>query len=1439
MGRLKFMSHSVADSERFLGIDIGAETVKIAEIVRCNGGFELGRCLIADHNKEPQATALRMLAELDWPAVSSAAATGRFSGVLRLHRVPVQAAQVSGVGFLAPDHGPCMLVSIGSRGFSVLELRENGRTSFRENHRCSQGTGNFLRQLSERFGLSVREASLATADVPNPASLSGRCPVILKTDMTHLANKGEKREEILAGLFDATCENVQSLIKLRPGLKRVLLTGGVSCAPRVRRNFREFFLKRGVDMVHEIGEQDLLLEAIGAALEAARHTFPKPSLESLPAVLPSATFDERPALRHAVPRVRRMEKPAWTLQQPARRLILGFDIGSTGSKIVALDPERNAPLWEAYCDTRGDPVEAAKSLVDRFVREGGGGHRVLAFGVTGSGREIVRSLLSACYGVDCIYMLNEIAAHAAGALHYDPAVDTIFEIGGQDAKYIRLSDGQVCDAAMNETCSAGTGSFIEEQGRRLAGVNDVIRMNALALSADRCLSLGQHCSVFMAEVIDSAISAGKPLPEIIAGVYDSVIQNYLNRVKGNRSIGKTIFCQGMPFASDALAAALANRTGSEVTVPPSPGTVGALGIALIAARELNWRESPPLVLDPFLAARVVNKNVFVCKSTTGCGGAGNKCRIEHLTAAVGQEKRHFNWGGNCALYDRGVGKKKLPKGTPDPFREREALITSLVEEYARPQGRRPTAALTDEFVLKQLFPFFAVFVQQLGFDLIVRRGAGRPTLKRGIEECNVPYCAPLQLYAGIVSELIELKPDYVLLPILRDVPKTAGERIATTCSLAQASADIVRMNQRHNAGARILTPVLDAGPEDIHSAGFRQQCRKLAESFGVRSAIWREAYENACRIQDEFQAKLEAIGRNALDFAQKNNLIPVVVLGRTYTIYNDVLNSNVPSLLRELGSLPIPVDCYPVAGEVPVFPDIYYAYGQMNLRAAHEIRRARGVYSVFCSNYSCGPDSFTLHFYSHLMEQKPFALIETDGHSGDAGTKTRLEAFLYCADADLRAKTGSAAVRFNTLDGFGRDGISLADVVKENRSVLILRMGVGAEILAAVMRGDGVRAEALPVPDREAIAIGRRHTSGKECLPLTVTVGSALQRIFSGQPDDKYALIMPANDGPCRFGLYHMLDRLIFNRLGIDGRVCVLAPPPNNFFEGLSQGFALKIWAFVVASDLLSDMLHEVRPVEREPGSAARLYTQYVAALKGLALRAPAPSLSRGLAGIRRNVFGLRPLLAGAARDFAAAMDPAKDAPTVALTGEIYVRFDPGSNDSIIDRLEARGLRVKLSPASEWIEYTDWCKWQYMSEGRRTYPGGKPAVFLSSRIKRAVLTRLLDSVRGPMGWPPHTPVTRILAEASKYLNPAHQGEAILTIGGPLVQQRDGQIEGAVCVGPLECLPNKIAESQLYHAWEDTGLLSQAVSLNGDPLDPAVLDSFIYEVQTRHAEKNRK
>jgi predicted CoA-substrate-specific enzyme activase len=1414
--------------DRYIGIDIGAETLKLVELTRTGGELRWTRRAHHGHDKQPGKRLLGVLGELDWDAVRGAAISGRFARLVQLPRIPAKQAQSAGYRFLHGD-GPATVVSIGSHGFSVLELRPSGLEVFRENSRCSQGTGNFLRQLVERFGLTIEQASRLCADVTDPAALSGRCPVILKTDMTHLANKGESRARILAGLYDAVCENVQVLIKPRVSPSEVVLIGGVSRASRIHDHFRGFLSRHGMSLA-PASEDALYLEALGCAVAAAARPQRVPRLLQLLAPPRPAAFEETPPLAACLDRVQSMNgRPRPVVPRSAKRVVLGFDIGSTGSKAVAMDAASREVVWEGYRATNGDPVGAAQGLMQQFLEGAAGRLRLGGLGATGSGREIVGSLMKTCYGAESTFVLNEIAAHARGALSYDRRVDTIFEIGGQDAKYIRLSEGRVVDAAMNEACSAGTGSFIQEQGRRFPGIAGVVQLGETALRAGSGISLGQHCSVFMAEVIDEAVAAGAETNTVIAGIYDSVVQNYLNRVKGPRSVGDVVFCQGMPFSARALAAAVARQTGCEVIIPPSPGTVGALGIALLALEELELAELPDLEPMRFLTARVESRDGFVCRSTRGCGGAGNRCRIERLRTTVAERRQSFTWGGACSLHDSGTGRRKLPDRAPDPFRQREELVAEITIRNTVSRGAR-RVALTDEFVLKGLYPFFVTFLHELGLDPVVTRGADQAALKRGIEEASVPFCAPMQQYHGLIAGLAEQHPDFLFLPMLRSLPRQAGEGHAVCCPIGQASPDLLRWDLGEDAGRRMLSPVIDVGPEGLESPTFVESCAALAEQLETHEQ-WRPAFQAALETQARFEERCLELGREALAFCSARDLVPVVVLGRAYTIYNTVLNSNVPAILREQGVLAIPVDCYPLEADIPVFDDIYWGSGQRNLRAAYQVRRTPGVYSLFCSNYSCGPDSFNLHFYGHIMSGKPFAVIETDGHSGDAGTKTRVEAFLHCVREDL-ALTGSpeTAEQPPLLAG---DRLSPSELRASGRTVLVARMSESAEALAACLRGAGIRAEALSPSSRESLKLGRRHTSGKECLPLCLTLGGILRRLEGeADPDRRFAVLMPRTHGPCRFGLYHLLEKLILERLDFGDRVQIWSPSDRAYFTGLGQGFTALAVSGLVAMDLLAQALCDVRPTETRPGAALEIYRRSTAELLRRLEREAAHSLSTSrmiLEVVSGRLFGCAELLRRAAAELSSVKGPG-DLPTVAVVGEIYVRCDPFANDFVVDNLEERGLRVRLAPSTEWLEY--------VSDLGLTRGDARLGDWVSNRIQHVILDRSHAAMAGALDWPARASAAEALEAAAPYIRPELEGEAVLTLGGALNEWRHGQIDGTVSVGPLECMPNKIAEAQFFHTAEREGLPSLTLALNGDPIDGSALDHFVYEVHARFGQRRR-
>lgn len=774
------------------------------------------------------------------------------------------------------------------------------------------------------------------------------------------------------------------------------------------------------------------------------------------------------------------------------------------------------------------------------------------------------------------------------------------------------------------------------------------------------------------------------------------------------------------------------------------------------------------------------------------------------------------------MWDRGTGKRKLPDGAPDPFRTREELVDRLLQSLPHLRSR-PSIGITDEFHLKSLFPFFATYLSALGFNLVVHRGADQSALKRGIEGANVPFCAPMQQFHGLVSSMASDHTERLFLPMLRCLERVGGEPHAKTCPLVQGSPDVLRWDLGKPDGHEVVSPLIDIGTGNLTSLEFVESCRRVAAALGVDDTRWEDAYRRARAAQRSFDDACQDLGRQALAYCKERNIVPVVVLGRIYTIYNKVLNSNVPALLREQGALAIPVDCYPLDPDVPTFDHIYWGHGQRSLRAAHHIRRRRGVYSIWCSNYSCGPDSFNLHFYSYIMQGRPFAIIETDGHSGDAGTKTRVEAFLHCVDQDLhRSEVNDQANDFRAIECRQMDP---AEIRAGRARVLIPRMGPGADVLAAVLQGAGIPAESLPVPDRESVRIGRRHTSGKECVPMCITLGSLLQRLERERDTDtRFAFLFPRSTGPCRFGVYNLLHKIVLEQLGWQERVHLWSPVDNHYTEGMPAGlFGLAVAGWTTI-DVLLRGLHHVRPVEVTPGAAQAVFDRHAAELVERMRREAEhlPTVRRAVLEVTTGrLFGCARILRRAARAYAAAATE-REVPTVAVVGEIYVRCDPFANDFIIDKLEERGIRAQLAPFNEWLEYAEWCA---AEEGRGRNIGARLTRLVLYRCQELTHRLLARHLR----WHGRTTVSQALAAAAPYLRSALHGEAVLTLGGAVHEWRSGAIDGVVNVGPLECMPTKLAETQFFHIAEREGLPSLTIPFNGDPLDPHVLDNFVFEV----------
>ncbi|MGD9080833.1 MAG: BadF/BadG/BcrA/BcrD ATPase family protein, partial [Desulfobacterales bacterium] len=543
----------MVETVKSLGICLGASTVSLVQMEmdqdqrgnrdqRVSGGDHQGSkpTLIEyglfPHEGDPKQTLIKALDQLDLSSFDKITATGRkFRKFVNLTSIPEPEAVEYAYQYIKPADVSCpAVISAGGETFMVYALDRAGRISnVITGNKCASGTGEFFLQQLRRMNVSLEEAARWAA-VESPHHVSGRCSVFCKSDCTHATNKGIPKSQVTAGLCKMMANKIMELLK-KVERRNLMVTGGTA-----RNSMMIEYLKQDIPGL-VVPDEAPYFEALGAAIWAFEHdTDPYPGLEDLFHSEISA-FDTLPPLKSFSDQVefKTMEKGQMT---PGDVCILGLDVGSTTTKAVLLRTSDNAMLASIYLRTDGDPVGASRRCYESILKQvkqhiDPAQLSIIGLGVCGSGRQIA-GLHALTDGV-----INEIIAHATAAIYFDPQVDTIFEIGGQDAKYTYITNAVPSDYAMNEACSAGTGSFLEESAYETLGV-EMEKIGDVALLGERPPNFNDQCAAFISSDIKNAIHEGVQHQDIVAGLVYSICMNYSNRVKGNRPVGEKVFMQG-------------------------------------------------------------------------------------------------------------------------------------------------------------------------------------------------------------------------------------------------------------------------------------------------------------------------------------------------------------------------------------------------------------------------------------------------------------------------------------------------------------------------------------------------------------------------------------------------------------------------------------------------------------------------------------------------------------------------------------------------------------------------------------------------------------------------------------------------------------------------------------------------------------------------------
>ena len=1280
-----------------------------------------------------------------------------------------------------------VVVSAGGETFLVYHLDEDGKIQgIQTGNKCASGTGEFFLQQIGRMNITLEDvAELGISK--HPHKVSGRCSVFCKSDCTHALNKGIPKDQVVAGLAMMMAGKIVELLKKLPK-KSVMLVGGSS-----RNSTMIHYLREEIEDLY-IPDEAPFFEALGAAAWALDNP-------TAPYEGPEKVFEEKGSafgylkplsdFRHLV----RFEERPRGKAEAGDRTILGLDVGSTTTKGVILRCKDKAILAADYLRTDGDPVGASRRVYRSLADQIDVPIEIMGLGVTGSGRQIA-GLHALTDGV-----INEIIAHAAAAVYFDADVDTIFEIGGQDAKYTYITNGVPSDYAMNEACSAGTGSFLEESAKESLGLK-VTDIGRVAYTGTNPPNFNDQCAAFIGSDIKNAAQEGIPVNDIVAGLVYSICMNYSNRVKGNRPVGKKVFMQGGVCYNEAIPAAMAALTGKEIVVPPEPGLMGAFGVALEVERrlEVGLMQQSSFDLTRLADREVIHKEPFTC------GGGKEKCDLGCEIARIEIEGKTYPFGGACNRYVNLLRRLKFDKGALDmvAFRQRQVFKDLEPDD---PSDSRPTMGMNRSFLVNTFFPFFNAFFKGLGYRVVLPDRVDPD----GVDQQQAAFCFPVEIAHGFMSDLLDKDPDMLFLPHIRGIPTDEESDNTCTCVFVQGEAFYLGSTFDGMKSKKVITPYLDL------SGGLEPRVDdfvKVARDLGASRPEAEKAFRAAMDAQQTFKDTIRARGAEALREIEENpESMGVVLFGRPYNAFAGEAHKGIPGKFATRGHRILPFDMLPFEDQTLDDADtMYWSMGRMILKASRFVKQHPQLFGTYISNFSCGPDSFVVGYFRNEMGRKPSLTLELDSHTADAGLETRIEAFLdivnYYRELENKKQITVAKKEFRPAVATVVDGkpvIATADgrnLPLTHPSVRIVLPAMGRfahHALVETFKKVGIRSYGLPPADEEVLKIGRGNSTCKECLPLQTTVGSMLNYLWNDRPEGEVtAYFMPGAGGPCRFGQYNVFSRRLIERHEIPD-AAVLTLNAANGYMGLGDRFTLPAWRAIILGDVMYEIWATLLAGAKDRESALEIFFQQWESLVDV--------IHKPWRVIKRRINSVAEVLARIPLKM-----PYEEIPKISLIGEIYVRNDPISLQQLVENMADRGFIVRTSQTSEWIKYVDWLI-KHGIEGDPDIP-----FWIRYYVKRH-FDKKIRNLLAPSGLFFHEvlQVEDLIEAGEKYVSPMLTGEAILTVGAALHEILHPSC-GIISIGPFGCMPSRVAESILSEKFTAGEKLELLLKRNGDAPD---------------------
>ena len=1352
-----------------LGIDIGSTTVKIAILDENN------QILFSDYERH-FANIQETLQQLLEKAVDKLGTfhvhpviTGSGGLTLATHLNVPFTQEVVAVSTALQDYAPQCDVAIELGGEDAKIIYFTNGVDQRMNGICAGGTGSFIDQMATLLQTDASGLNEYAKNYKSIYPIAARCGVFAKSDIQPLINEGATKEDLSASIFQAVVnQTISGLACGKPIRGNVAFLGGPL---HFLSELKAAFIRTLSLAPDEIiaPEHSHLFAAVGSAMNYKEEVcVPVEDIikrlqgtiklefevERMEPLFKNQEEYDTFQNRHAAHKVETR-----SLAEYRGNCYLGIDAGSTTTK-VALVGEDGKLLYSFYSSNNGSPlattIRAIREIYDRLPQ----GAKIVHSCSTGYGEALIKSALMLDEGE------VETVSHFYAAAFFDPEVDCIIDIGGQDMKCIKIKNQTVDSVQLNEACSSGCGSFIETFAKSLNfSVQDFAKE---ALFAKHPIDLGTRCTVFMNSKVKQAQKEGAEVADISAGLAYSVIKNALYKVikiSDPGDLGKHIVVQGGTFYNDAVLRSFEKITGVDAVRPDIAGIMGAFGAALIARERYDGiSDSSMLSIDK------INSLTYETK-LTHCQGCTNHC---YLTINKFSGNRQFITGNRC---ERGLGKEKSTEKLPNLFDYKLKRLFGY-EPLSESEAVRGVVGIPRVLNMYENYPFWFTFFTKLGYRVVLSPQSSRKIYELGIESIpSESECYPAKLAHGHVSWLIKQGVKFIFYPCIpyehKEIDKTNNHY---NCPIVTSYAENIKNNVEELITEHIdfRNPFLSFENEEILAKRLREEFPDIpkAEVTAAVSAAWKEMMQS----KEDVRKK----GEEVIKFLDETGKRGIVLAGRPYHVDPEI-NHGIPELINSYGIAVLTEDSISHLGKVdrPLIVMDQWMYHSRLYAAASYVKTKDNLDLIQLNSFGCGLDAVTTDAVNDILTKagKIYTVLKIDEVNNLGAARIRVRSLL----AALRVREKKHYHRKIESAAFER--VEFTPEMRENYTILCPQMSpIHFELLAPALNSCGYNFEVLDNDNKSSVDIGLKYVNNDACYPSLMVVGQIMSAVLSGKYDlHKTAIVITQTGGGCRASNYIGFIRRALTKAGLE-YIPVISISAQGLESNSGFKYSLpmlkKAMQAVVYGDVFMNVVYRTRPYEKVPGSVNALHEKW----KNICIR----QLTKDKVTMREFNKNIRSIVKEF--DEIELLDIKK--PRVGIVGEILVKFMPAANNYLVDLLEAEGAEAVMPDLMGFLLY---CaenanfKKDYLGASKKSAFINNSVIKLLEWFRKGAKQALKESKR----FTPPATIQETANLAKDLVSLGNQtGEGWL-LTGEMIELIHNGAGNIVCCQPFACLPNHI------------------------------------------------